>query len=152
MARWSQCTLPLNSPHADSPPYARNPSLCKVSSAFCARSDRVRVRVRARVFVQYIYMLPKSSEEKKIVIAKAFPAAEAEVVSTTDLSTYGFAPRVLLLEGDVLVVIGNGGGMLSDNSAYMTTMVRIVLCVCTCVCARAHVRVWLCVCVCVCVC
>ena len=111
----------------------------------------MRVRVRARVFVQYIYMLPKSSEEKKIVIAKAFPAAEAEVVSTTDLSTYGFAPRVLLLEGDVLVVIGNGGGMLSDNSAYMTTMVRIVLCVCTCVCARAHVRVWLCVCVCVCV-
>ena len=55
---------------------------------------------------KFIYMLPRDTMEAQLVIARAFPVEIAAVVSTTDLSQYSFSPRNLLLEGDVLVVVG----------------------------------------------
>lgn len=57
---------------------------------------------------QYIYQLPQSyGASQQLVIAKAFPAEDAQVVSTTDLSVYDLRPRALLLHENVLVVIGS---------------------------------------------
>ena len=63
---------------------------------------------------KFIYMLPRDTMEAQLVIARAFPVEIAAVVSTTDLSQYSFSPRSLLLEGDVLVVVGES--WLSDSN------------------------------------
>ena len=62
---------------------------------------------------KFIYMLPRDTMEAQLVIVRAFPVENAAVVSTTDLSQYSFSPRNLLLEGDVLVVVGES--WLSDS-------------------------------------
>jgi K+/H+ antiporter YhaU regulatory subunit KhtT len=62
-------------------------------------------------------------------MARAFPVENAAVVSSTDLSQYSFSPRNLLLEGDVLVVVGES--WLSDSNGRFS--MSSVVCVCVCV-------------------
>ena len=62
----------------------------------------------------FVYMLPKGyGESHKLVISRAFPPSSAHLVSTTDLTPYALTPRALLLEGDVLVVIGSSSDSLA---------------------------------------
>ena len=50
----------------------------------------------------FIYMLPQAyGVSQTLVIARAYPADSAEVVSTTDLAAYSLWPRSLLLHDDV---------------------------------------------------
>jgi hypothetical protein len=58
------------------------------------------------------------------VISRAFPVENAAVVSSTDLSQYSFSPRNLLLEGDVLVVVGESWLSDSNGRFSMSSVVQ----------------------------
>ena len=76
---------------------------------------------------EYIYQLPQAyGASQQLVIAKAYPAEHARVVSTTDLSVYGITPQALLLHENVLVVIGSSSAQLAlerDTSQWLTSSV-----------------------------
>jgi hypothetical protein len=55
---------------------------------------------------------------------RAYPVKNASVVSTTDLSQYSFSPRNLLLEGDVLVIVGESWLSNSAGDFSMSTVVQ----------------------------
>jgi len=79
---------------------------------------------------EYIYQLPQDyTASKQLIIAKAYPAAAAAVVSTTDLSAYDINPRALLLHGNVLVVIGSSSGSITleqgTNQWFSSTVLQL---------------------------
>ena len=75
----------------------------------------------------FVYMLPKGCGERhKLVISRAFPPSSAHLISTTDLTPYDLTPMALLLEGDVLVVIGSSSDSLAVTGTTTSRILTVV--------------------------
>lgn len=61
---------------------------------------------------KYIYQV----NNDRIIVAKAYPADEMNIVGIVDFSDKNFTPREIYLHGDVLVAIGNSYEMMNGKT------------------------------------
>ena len=61
---------------------------------------------------KYIYQV----NNDRIIVAKAYPADEMNIVGIVDFSDNNFTPREIYLNGDVLVAIGNSYEMMNGKT------------------------------------